>query len=83
MTNWKEIPITQIEHVRIGHAQDPVHGTGCSVLLCDPKAPCGLDVRGGGPASRETQLLDPTASNDGVHAVLLSGGIQTVGAAAA
>ena len=74
METWKEIPITEIKNVRIGHAQDEENGTGCTVLICDRKAPCGLDVRGGGPASRETQLLDPTASNDGVHGVLLSGG---------
>lgn len=74
MADWKEIHITDIKNVRIGHAQDEEHATGCTVLICDKKAPCGLDVRGGGPASRETQLLDPTASNDGVHAVLLSGG---------
>lgn len=74
MAQWKEISITDIKNVRIGHAQDEQNATGCTVILCDKKAPCGLDVRGGGPASRETQLLDPTASNDGVHAVLLSGG---------
>ena len=74
MAQWKEISITDIKNVRIGHAQDEEHATGCTVLICDKKAPCGLDVRGGGPASRETQLLDPTASNDGVHGVLLSGG---------
>ena len=74
MADYPEIPITDIKNIRIGHAQDRAHGTGCTVLLCDKRAPCGLDVRGGGPASRETQLLDPTASNDGVNAVLLSGG---------
>ena len=74
MAEWKEISITEIKNLRIGHAQDEEHATGCTVLICPKKAPCGLDVRGGGPASRETQLLDPTASNDGVHAVLLSGG---------
>lgn len=74
MAEWKEISITNIKNVRIGHAQDEANATGCTVLLFDKKAPCGLDVRGGGPASRETQLLDPTASNDGVHGILLSGG---------
>ena len=74
MTQWKEIPITEIKNLHIGHAQNEEAATGCTVLLFDRKAPCGLDVRGGGPASRETQLLDPTASNDGVHAILLSGG---------
>ena len=74
MSEWKEISITNIKNIKIGHAQDEENATGCTVLLFDKKAPCGLDVRGGGPASRETQLLDPTASNDGVHAILLSGG---------
>lgn len=74
MTKWKEISINEIKNCRIGHAQDEENATGCTVIICDKKAPCGLDMRGGGPASRETQLLDPTASNDGVHAVLLSGG---------
>ena len=74
MKNVREIPFNAIPNVKIGHAQDSENGTGCTVLIFKDKAPCGLDVRGGGPASRETQLLNPTASNDGVHAVLLSGG---------
>lgn len=74
MFEWKEIPITDIKKFRIGHAEDKENATGCSVIICDKKAVCGVDVRGGGPASRETELLNPTASNDGVHAVLLSGG---------
>lgn len=74
MAEWKEINITDIKNIRIGHAQDEENATGCTVVICEKKAPCGVDVRGGGPASRETELLDPTASNDGVHAVLLSGG---------
>ncbi len=74
MYEWKEIPLTAIKGVRIGHAQNEVHATGCTVILPDKKAVCGLDVRGGGPASRETQLLNPLMSNDGVNAVFLSGG---------
>lgn len=74
MADWKEINIADIKHFRIGHAQDTENATGCSVIICEKKAPCGVDVRGGGPASRETELLNPTASNDGVHGVLLSGG---------
>jgi len=37
-------------------------------------AACGVDVRGGGPASRETELLKPTAAVEKIHAVLLCGG---------
>ena len=72
--NLKEISLHEMRGIRIGHAQDEAHGTGCTVILCEKKAVCGVDVRGGGPASRETQLLNPLMSNDGVHAVLLSGG---------
>ena len=74
MSEWKEISLHAIKGVKIGHAQSEPHATGCTVILPDKKAVCGLDVRGGGPASRETQLLNPLMSNDGVNAVLLSGG---------
>ena len=56
-TPMKEIPITNIENIRIGNAQDSEGATGCTVLLCEKGAPAGLDVRGGGPASRESELL--------------------------
>jgi len=74
MNPYKEISLNAISGVHIGHAQDEAHATGCTVIICDKKAACGVDVRGGGPASRENQLLNPLMSNDGVNAVLLSGG---------
>ena len=74
MSQWKEIRLQDIKGIKIGHAQDEEHATGCTVLVCDKKGVCGVDVRGGGPASRETELLNPMMSNDGVHAILLSGG---------
>lgn len=74
MSKWKEISIHEIKNIHIGHAQDEEHGTGCSVIICDEKAPCGVDVRGGGPASRETELLNPRMSNDGINGLFLSGG---------
>lgn len=43
-------------------------------VLLSLRGVCGVDVRGGGPASRETELLNPLASNQGVHGILLSGG---------
>ncbi len=70
----KEIPISDIEGVRIGHSQDEEAMTGCSVLIFDDFAPAGVDVRGGGPASRETTLLDPRAFASGINAIFLSGG---------
>jgi L-aminopeptidase/D-esterase-like protein len=70
----REISITDIENIRIGNAQDEVHATGCTVMICERTAPTGLAVLGGGPASRESELLRPLANADGIHAVLLSGG---------
>ncbi len=74
MSQWKEISLHDIKNISIGHAQDEEHATGCSVIICEKKAVCGVDVRGGGPASRETQLLNPMMSNDGINGLLLSGG---------
>lgn len=74
MKEWKEISLHNINNIRIGHAQNEEHATGCSVIICEKKAICGVDVRGGGPASRETELLNPLASNDGIHGLFLSGG---------
>ena len=70
----KEIQITEIENMKIGNAQNEQAGTGCTVLLFEKGAPAGLDVRGGGPASRESELLKPMAAAGAIHAVLLSGG---------
>lgn len=70
----KEIPLTEVGNVKIGNAEDMEHATGCTVIICEDGAPAGMDVRGGGPASRETELLNPSANCQAVHAVLLSGG---------
>lgn len=70
----KKIAITDIKGIRIGNAQQKEAGTGCTVIISPQGAPCGVDVRGGGPASRELELLNPTANADRIHAVLLSGG---------
>ncbi|MCI7795608.1 MAG: P1 family peptidase [Lachnospiraceae bacterium] len=70
----KEIRIQDIGNIRIGNAENKEAATGCTVIICENGAPTGLDVRGGGPASRESELLKPTANADRIHAVLLSGG---------
>lgn len=70
----KEIKITDIENIKIGNAEDEKAGTGCTVIICERGAITGLDVRGGGPASRESELTKPFASAEVIHAVLLSGG---------
>ena len=70
----KQININEIENVRIGNAENKEAGTGCTVIICEKGAVTGLDVRGGGPASRESELLKPTAAAGFINAVLLSGG---------
>lgn len=70
----REIPVTEIENVRIGQFDDVPGGTGCTVFICDNGASAGLDVQGGGPASRESELLKPTAAAQAIHAVVLAGG---------
>lgn len=69
-----EIPFSQISGLRVGHAQDEHALTGCTVVLAESDMAAGLDIRGGGPASRESALLSPLASCERIHAVLLSGG---------
>lgn len=70
----EEIGILEVGGFQIGQAQDMEAATGITILLCDTCAPTGVDIRGGGPASRETPLLDPRAASTGIHALVLSGG---------
>lgn len=66
--NIKEISIKEIENIKIGQAEDEKAATGCTVIICEKGAPTGLDVRGGGPASRESQLLKAEANAQFIHA---------------
>ena len=68
------LAIARTNGFRLGNAQDRQGGTGCTVLVFPDSAPCAVDVRGGGPASRESELLSPMAAASGIHAILLSGG---------
>ena len=70
----KEIPVTSIENIAIGQAENAAAGTGCTVFVSRDGMAAGLDVRGGGPASRESQLLNPLTSAQVLHAVVLAGG---------
>ena len=70
----KTIQINEIEGFQIGSAQDTENATGCTVILCKEGATAGVDVRGGGPATRETDLLNPKNMVQKIHAVTLSGG---------
>lgn len=70
----KIISIKDFDNIRIGNAQNTSSGTGCTVIISETGMCAGLDVRGGGPASRESELLKPLAAADRIHAVLLGGG---------
>ncbi len=66
--------ITDVAGLAVGHATDARRPTGCTVVLCPQGVTCGVDVRGGAPGTRETDLLKSDATVQQVHAVLLTGG---------
>ena len=69
-----ELPITEIRGIRIGQTENVKAGTGCTVLVCEDGMRAGVDIRGGGPASRETPLLNPLMAAQSIHAIVLGGG---------
>lgn len=66
--------ITDVPGIEVGHAQNKKALTGCTVVLCRKGAVAGVDVRGGAPGTRETDLLSAGNMVQKVHAVLLAGG---------
>lgn len=66
--------LTSVSGLEVGHYTDLVNATGCTVVLCRGGASGGVDVRGGSPGTRETDLLQPMRRVDRVHAIVLSGG---------
>ena len=66
--------ITDVPGIEVGQAQDDEALTGCTVILCRKGAVAGVDVRGGAPGTRETDLLNPSTLLQKVHAVMLAGG---------
>ena len=70
----KEISIQEIKGIKIGQSENQAAGTGCTVFLSETGMRAGLDVRGGGPASRESELLNPLAAAQVIHAIVLAGG---------
>ena len=74
--------ITDVAGLRVGQATDPRARTGVTVILPDDRAVCAVDVRGGGPGTRETDALGADTLVDAVDAVVLSGGsVYGLGAA--
>ena len=66
--------ITDVRGIEVGHCTDTRRPTGCSVVIARGGAVGGVDVRGGAPGTRETDLLAPENLVERVHAVLLAGG---------
>ena len=66
--------ITDVRGIEVGHAQDDEALTGCTVILCRKGAVAGVDVRGGAPGTRETDLLNPINLVQKIHALVLAGG---------
>ncbi|MDB8790485.1 P1 family peptidase [Romboutsia sp. 1001216sp1] len=66
--------ILDVKGIKVGQVQDTEGLTGCTVVICEEGATCGVDVRGSAPGTRETDLLDPINMIQKVHAVVLSGG---------
>ncbi len=73
-TLYEQIKINEMDGFRIGNSQNYVAKTGVTVIIFDKKATVGVDVSGGGPASRETHLCDPTTADNPINAIVLSGG---------
>jgi L-aminopeptidase/D-esterase-like protein len=66
--------ITDVPGVRVGHADDIRLGSGVTAIVFDAPAVAAIDVRGGGPGTREAALLDPAMTVDRIDAIALAGG---------
>lgn len=66
--------ITDIAGVKVGHADDPALASGVTAIIFDEPAVASIDIRGGGPASRDVTLLEPGNTVETINGVTLSGG---------
>jgi len=66
--------LTDVPGVRVGHWTDPVAETGCTVVLFPAGTVGSGEVRGGGPGTREFDLLDPVRTVHRLDAAVLTGG---------
>src|SRR5579872_3847580 len=66
--------LTDVSGLKVGHAEDLRLGSGATAVVFDEPAVASIDVRGGGPGTRETALLDPAQTVEGIDAIALSGG---------
>ena len=66
--------ITDVDGILVGNVEDQRLRSGVSVVLCETPSVASVDVRGGAPGTRETDLLDPAARNERIDAICLRGG---------
>ncbi len=66
--------LTDIPGVKVGHATDLEGLTGCTVILCEGGAACGVEIRGYATGTQEIDTLNPMHVTDRVHGLVLSGG---------
>ena len=66
--------ITDVDGIKIGNAVDEQAMTGVTAIIPDLPAVAGVDVRGGGPGTRETEALNPECLVERVEGIVLSGG---------
>ena len=65
--------ITDVAGLKVGHAQDLELGSGTTVVVFDEPTVASVDVRGGGPGTRETDLLNPVQTVTGIDAIVVFG----------
>jgi L-aminopeptidase/D-esterase-like protein len=70
----KSYAITSIPGIEVGHCARPEKPTGATVILTKKGVTAGVDVRGGAPGTKETDLLNPLNENRKIHGIVLSGG---------
>lgn len=66
--------LTDVSGVRVGHAHDAAIASGVTAIVFDSPAVASIDVRGGGPGTREDALLKPESTVETIDAIALSGG---------
>src|SRR5438093_106062 len=66
--------ITDVAGILVGHADDARLASGVTVIVFEEPAVAAVDVRGGAPGTRETDLLEPHRTAERIDAVVLSGG---------
>ncbi len=66
--------ITDVKGLKVGHASNFKGYTGCTVILCEDGATCGIDIRGSASGTRQVDALGISHIVEHIHAILLSGG---------